>query len=141
MKKSLFLLLTVFVLACQKKDIEPATNPQPVQPVAQKDIISKWELTGSGIGIGGGGVFTPADPNKPELIEFKSDGSFSANANSRYMKAYTSFKKVNTNTLNFLPLDGISDRWTYELANNGKTLRLYMTWCIELCVLEYKAVN
>lgn len=138
MKKSLFLFMAVFVLACQKKDIASAENPEPV---TQKDIIGKWELTKSGIGIGGGGVYVPADPNKPELIEFKTDGSFFANVNSKYLKDYTSFIKVSTNKLSFVPLNTNSDQWTYELADNGKTLRLFMTWCIELCVLEYKAVK
>jgi hypothetical protein len=131
MKYFYFLLISsvLFLSACKKNE----------EVVVNDGLIGKWQLVRSGIGIGGGGSFQDADPAKPEIIEFKKDSSFTANANSYYLKSYNAYSLINTDEIKFLPALFLYDNFSYN-TNNGTYLKIYMP-CIEACILEYKPVK
>lgn len=127
----LVLILSVLSLAACKKNTE--------EVVVNDGLIGRWQLVRSGIGIGGGGTFQDADPAKPEIIEFKKDSTFTANANSYYLKSYNAYSLMNTDEIKFLPAVILYQNFSYKISN-GTYLKIYMP-CIEACILEYKSVK
>ena len=79
------------------------------------------------------------DPAKPEIIEFKTDSTFTANSNCLYLKPYNLYKLVNSERINFYPATPFLSEWGFSLINNK--LKLYMPGCIEGCIFEYKPVR
>jgi len=131
MKYFYFLLVSsVLCLSACKKNEEVVVND---------GLIGKWQLVRSGIGIGGGGSFRDADPAKPEIIEFKKDSTFIANANTVYLKSYNTYSLINGDEIKFLPALILHENFSYEVSN-GTYLKIYMP-CIEGCILEYKSIK
>ncbi len=111
--------------------------------VLNDGLTGKWQLVRSAIGTGGGFAYNYPDPSKPEIIEFKGDSSFSANANAIYFSSYNTYSLVNTRDIKFSPplFSNPPDTWGYQTID-GTTLRLYMyIGCIEGCFDEYKAIK
>ena len=128
----LLLISSVVCLsACKKSD----------EVVVNDGLIGKWQLVRYGLFAGGGGPVRNADPAKPEIIEFKKDSSFIANANSTYLKNYSAYQIINSRDLKFLPdlSSNPPNTWGYK-TSNGTVLTLQMS-CSEGCFFEYKAIK
>ncbi len=127
---SILLTFSLLFFSCKKSNEEVVVND---------GFTGKWQLVTYGIGIGGGGTMQNPDPAKPEIIEFKADSTFTANANCEYLKIYKSYKLVISDRINFSPATPFFSEWGFRFADNK--LQLYKPGCREACIFEYKPVK
>jgi hypothetical protein len=70
-----FVLFSAF--QCQRQEVvEPNLENQPMTEGRSAALIGKWQLVEYYWSAGGPGNWTKADPAKPEIIEFKSNGEY-----------------------------------------------------------------
>lgn len=126
------LILLGFISGCKKPaDIDPIDN----------NLLGKWTLTESKIGIAGPGQWLPVAPPNP-TIEFKADGSF---ITSEPHWTSDQYRIVDSSTIKFLPVSNSVDSLGYFLMGysidiTGKELLMYnvLPGCIEGCEFKYR---
>ena len=124
---SMLLVSSMLFLSCKKSNEEIVVND---------GFTGKWQLISYGIGIGG--TMQNPDPEKPEIIEFKSDSSFNANQHSQILKTFNAYRSTGLDKIKFSP-DSPPNNWAFILVNNN--LELYNLDCREGCIFEYKPVR
>lgn len=132
MRIFLLILISVFVLSCNKESDETSCN-------GSISLVGKWQAKEQFTSLGVGGIWVELENSKKFTVEFKSDGSFIYSAN--FPKPF--YDRYNDSASHVVPLSSItgkSEGWLYSLED-GCNLSLNIFTCYEGCAYRLKRVE
>ncbi|AWO01435.1 hypothetical protein DLD77_06890 [Chitinophaga alhagiae] len=127
MKYMLYFSLLILLAGCSKNK----------SPYVNDTLIGKWRLTINAYSPGGPIEEHPADPSKPVVISFKSDGTFISTAPGNKYNHFT----IDSNTVTTTGPDVTTFTYEYTISGSTLTLTPVNPRCIEGCYKKYVAIR
>ena len=130
------LLLFLLVIASCSRPVEKG------KVFSTGSLVGKWEYTEHYFSIGGPGKWQPVQP-AGQIVEFKTDGTFSSAAS--FSETFENYEFIDSTTVKFTPASTTSGyvlmRYEINEAEGILLLHPIEPMCIEGCSYKFKRRN